>query len=41
MNNKLVNQEEYPNFFMNAFALQGSVTPRVIRKVSFIFIYHA
>lgn len=39
MKRHYVNREEHPNFFMNAFALRGSVTPHVFRKVFLLFIY--
>jgi len=34
-----VNQAEYDSFLQNALTLQGSITPRVIKKVFFIFLY--
>ena len=34
-----VNQIEHDSFLKNAFALKGSVTPRVIKKVFVIFFY--
>lgn len=38
-NNDLQNQPEYPSFFKSALALKGSVTPKVMKNVSYIFIY--
>jgi putative membrane protein len=34
-----VNQTEHDSFLQNALALNGSVTPRVIKKVFFVFLY--
>jgi putative membrane protein len=39
MQNEFLNQEEHANFFINALAYKGSVTPLVLKKVVFIFIY--
>jgi len=38
-NNILQNQPEYESFLKSALALKGSVTPKVMKKVSFIVIY--
>ncbi|MDP3559479.1 MAG: bestrophin family ion channel [Legionellaceae bacterium] len=38
-NDSLQNQPEYPSFLKSALALKGSVTPKVMQKVSFIIIY--
>ncbi len=37
--NQSVNQLEHDSFLRNAFALKGSVTPRVIKKVIVVFFY--
>jgi len=41
MNKKIpfVNQIEHDSFLQNALTLKGSVTPRVIKKVIFVFLY--
>ncbi|MFY7697306.1 MAG: bestrophin family protein [Legionella sp.] len=36
---KLQNQPEYRSFLKNALALNGSITPKVMKKVGFIVIY--
>ena len=38
-NDGLQNQPEYPSFLKSALTLKGSVTPKVMKKVSFIIIY--
>jgi putative membrane protein len=38
-NDSLQNQPEYESFLKSALALKGSVTPKVMKKVSFIIIY--
>ncbi len=38
-NNSLQNQPEYENFLKSALALKGSVTPKVMKKVSCTIIY--
>lgn len=38
-NNNLQNQAEYQSFLKGALTLTGSVTPKVMKKVSFIVIY--
>lgn len=38
-NDSLQNQPEYQSFLKSALALKGSVTPKVMKKVSFIIIY--
>jgi len=38
-NNSLQNQPEYENFLKSALALTGSVTPKVMKNVSFVIIY--
>ena len=38
-NDGLQNQHEYPSFLKSALALKGSVTPKVMKKVSFVIIY--
>ncbi len=38
-NKKIINQSEYQNFLDCALAIQGSVTPRVWKKVLIAFIY--
>lgn len=38
-NETLQNQPEYPSFLKSALALNGSVTPKVMKKVSFIILY--
>lgn len=35
----LQNQPEYPGFLKSALALEGSVTPKVMNKVTFIVVY--
>jgi len=35
----LQNKAEYPSFLKSALAIEGSVTPKVMRKVGFIIIY--
>ena len=41
MNKKIpfVNQVEHDSFLQNALTLKGSVTPKVIKKVIFVFLY--
>ncbi len=38
-NDSLQNQPEYENFLKSALALKGSITPKVMKKVSFMIIY--
>ena len=38
-NDTLQNQPEYENFLTSALALKGSVTPKVMKKVSVVIIY--
>ena len=38
-NDSLQNQPEYQSFLKSALALKGSVTPKVMKKVTFIIIY--
>lgn len=38
-NKKIANQYEYPSFISSALAIQGSVTPKVLKLVFFAIIY--
>ena len=38
-NDSLQNQPEYESFLKNALALKGSVTPKVMKKVSYVILY--
>ena len=39
-NDSLQNQPESESFLKSALALKGSVTPKVMKKVSFVWIFY-